>query len=77
MSKLRSKNNVIRISIKESEKRLLIRIENPCKNNMTFDESLYGVGLHSVIATTEKYDGMYDFSVEGEIFTAKISLNLK
>ena len=77
VSKLRSKNNVIRISIKESEKRLLIRIENPCKNNMTFDESLYGVGLHSVIATTEKYDGMYDFSVEGEIFTAKISLNLK
>ena len=51
--------------------------KKPCKNNLTFDETLYGVGIHSVIATTNKYEGMYDFIVEDGIFSAKISLNLK
>ena len=40
-------------------------------------EPLYSVGIHSVIATTNKYEGMYDFSAEDGIFSAKISLNLK
>jgi hypothetical protein len=30
-----------------------------------------------VIATTNKYDGMYDFSAEEGTFSAKVSLNLK
>ena len=33
--------------------------------------------IHSVIATTNKYEGMYDFIAEDGIFSAKISLNLK
>ena len=74
----KNKNNkVIDIIIKGNAKRLLIKVENPCKNNLTFDETLYGVGIHSVIATTNKYEGMYDFSAEDGIFSAKISLNLK
>jgi hypothetical protein len=52
-------------------------VENPCKENLIFEESLYGVGLRSVIATTNKYDGMYDFSAEEGTFSAKVSLNLK
>ena len=74
----KNKNNkVIDIIIKGNAQRLLIKVENPCKNNLTFDETLYGVGIHSVIATTNKYEGMYDFSAEDGIFSAKISLNLK
>jgi len=75
--KLEVGDRLIDISIRENAKRLLIRIENPCREKMTFDESLYGVGIRSVIAATNKYEGMYDFSAENGIFSAKISLNLK
>ena len=75
-SKLKNKNKHIDIYIKESAQRLLMKVENPCRTNLTFDETLYGVGIRSVISTTNKYEGMYDFVAENGIFTAKISLNL-
>ena len=75
--KLDEQNKSIEISIKESTQRLLVKVENPCRANMTFDESQYGIGIRSVIATTNKYDGMYDFSVEDGVFSAKVRLNLK
>lgn len=75
--KLDEEKRSIDISIKESAQRLLVKVENPCRGNMTFDESQYGIGIRSVIATTNKYDGMYDFSAEDGIFSAKVSLNLK
>ena len=75
-SKLKSKNKRIDIYIKDSAQRLLIKVENPCRANLAFDETLYGVGIRSVISTTSRYEGMYDFTSENGIFTAKISLNL-
>ena len=75
-SKLKPNNRHIDIYIKDSAQRLLIKVENPCRANLTFDETLYGVGIHSVISTTKKYEGMYDFNAEDGIFSAKISLNL-
>ena len=74
---LKSQEKSIDISIKETAQRLLIKVENPCKENLTIDESLYGVGIRSVIATTNKKHGMYDFSVDDGVFSAKVSLNLK
>ena len=75
-SRLKGKDKHIDIYIKDSAQRLLIKIENSCKANLSFDETLYGVGLRSVIATTNKYEGMYDFTAEEGIFSVKISLNL-
>ena len=75
-AKHKGKKKLIDISIKGSAKRLLIKVENPCRNNLTFDETLYGVGIRSVIAATNKYEGMYDFTAEDGIFSAKISLNI-
>jgi hypothetical protein len=66
----------IDIYIKDSAQRLVIKVENQCKANLTFDETLYGIGIRSVISTTNKYEGMYDFTAEDGIFSAKISLNL-
>ena len=77
VAKLKNQQKLIDISIKESTQRLLIKVDNPCRNNLAVDESLYGVGIRSVIATTSKYTGMYDFTAEEGIFSAKISLNLK
>lgn len=75
-SKLKAKDKSININIKDSAQRLLIKVENPCKANLTVDETLYGVGIRSVISTTNKYEGMYDFAAEDGTFSAKISLNL-
>ncbi len=75
-SRLKNKNKRIDISIKENAQRLLIKVDNLCKDKLVFDESLYGIGISSIISITEKYDGMYDFSAEDGIFSAKISLNL-
>ena len=76
-AKLKKNDKRIEILIKESSQRLVIKVENPCKANLSFDESGYGVGIRSVIATTSKYEGMYDFTVEDGIFSAKVILNLK
>ena len=75
-SKLKNEDKHIDIFIKDSAQRLLIKVENPCRANLTFDETLYGVGIRSVISTTNKYEGMYDFTAENGIFSAKVSLNL-
>ncbi len=75
-AKLKSKDKIIDIRIKESAKRFVVKVENTCKANLTFDESAFGIGIRSVIATTNKYEGMYDFTAEDGIFSAKIILNL-
>ena len=75
-SKLKIKNKQIDIHVKDGAQRLLIKVENPCKANLTFDEASWGVGIRSVVSTTNKYEGMYDFTVEDGVFSAKISLNL-
>ena len=75
-SKIKHKNKVINISIKESAHRLLIKVENTCKDKLAFDETLYGIGISSVISITQKYDGMYDFSADNGTFSVKISLNI-
>lgn len=75
-SKLKIEDKHINILIKDSAQRLLIKVENPCKASLTVDETLYGVGIRSVISTTNKYEGMYDFTAEDGTFSAKVSLNL-
>ena len=77
VANLKSKEGYIDIQIKDSPERLLIKIDNPCRANLTFDENLYGIGIRSVISTTSKYEGMYDFTAEDGIFSAKIILNLR
>ena len=76
-SRLKAKDARIGITIRESAQRLLIMVENPCKERSPFDKSGYGIGINSVISTVGKYDGMYDFSQEGGMFYAKATLNLK
>lgn len=75
--KIKGQDKNIDIYIKESPQRLLIKVENTCRANLSFDENLYGVGIRSVIDATTKYEGMYDFAAEDGVFSAKISLNLR
>lgn len=75
--KMEKEEKRINISIKEKSKRLIIKVENPCKADLIMDEAIYGIGICSVIHVTNKYDGMYDFFAEDGLFSAKVSLNLK
>ena len=75
-AKLKSEDKQINICIKDSAQRLLVKVENPCRPNLAFDETQFGVGIRSVISTAQKYEGMYDFCAENGTFSAKISLNL-
>ncbi len=77
VQKLESKDSCIKVFIKESARRLVIKVENPCADDFSFDETCYGVGICSVIAAANKYNGMYDFNAEDGIFSAKVSLNLE
>ena len=76
-AKLKGKGKNIDIQIKDNPERLLIKIDNPCRANLSVDETLYGIGIRSVITTTNKYEGMYDFTAEDGVFSAKIILNLR
>ena len=76
-SKMKIENPRIDITIRESAQRLLVKVENPCKEKMPFDKTSYGIGINSVIAAINKYDGMYDFVAEDGLFSAKATLNLK
>jgi len=73
--KIKSKEKIIDVDIREKETRLLVKIENPCKTNLKFDEVDYGIGISSVITTTEKYEGMYDFTAQDGTFSSKVCLN--
>ena len=77
VQKLESKDSCIKVFIKESARRLVIKVENPCADDFSFDETCYGVGICSVIAAANKYNGMFDFNAENGIFSAKVSLNLE
>ena len=73
--KLKTKEKIIDVDIREKETRLLVKIENSCKPNLKFDESDYGIGISSVITTTERYEGMYDFTAHDGTFVSKVCLN--
>ena len=75
-AKLKREDKYIDIYVKDNAQRLLIKVENPCRAGLAFDETSYGVGIRSVISTINKYEGMYDFTAEDGIFCAKVSLNL-
>ena len=77
VSRLKRQGCQIDITIRESAQRLLVKVENPCRERMSFDSTHHGIGINSVIATISKYDGMYDFTAENGIFSAKVVLNLE
>lgn len=72
----------ILVTAKYLDGRLRIQVENSCNEEIVFDGELPktqkqggGTGIHSIIYTTEKYDGTYRFSVVNGKFITQIVLN--
>lgn len=71
-------NAFINVSIKHKSERLVLTCENSCIEELDFEEmpeELYGIGIHSIITTAEKHNGMYNFTAQNGIFTAKIIID--
>ena len=72
---------VITVSAYEKKGKFLLQIVNSCDADITFDCGLpvtdrpeHGIGVRSICAITEKYGGIYTFSVADENFTLRVSL---
>lgn len=72
---------VIEVSIYEKNKKLLIQIINSCCEDITFDDGIpvtnrsgHGIGVRSICAIVDQYDGMYSFSAGDGQFILRISI---
>ena len=71
-------NAFINVSIKHKSERLVLICENSCIGDLNFLEmpsEMHGIGIHSIITTAEKHNGMYNFTAQNGIFTAKIIID--
>ena len=71
-------NAFIDVSIKHKAQHLVLTCENSCKEELNFTEmpkDLYGIGIHSIISTAEKFSGTYSFSANRGVFTVKIVMD--
>ena len=71
-------NAFINVSIKHKSQRLVFTCENSCINELDFEEmpsEMHGIGIHSIISTAEKYNGIYNFTAKNGVFTVKIVMD--
>ncbi len=71
----------IDISVYHKDFKLVLLCKNTCTKNVKFENGIPvrklggGVGVQSMIASSDKYGGVYDFSLENGIFTCMFILN--
>lgn len=72
---------VVEISAFEKNKKLFLQIINSCDSDITFvqgipvtDQLGHGIGVRSICALVERYEGIYTFEAEGGKFILRVSL---
>ena len=72
---------VIEVLMFEKNGKLLVQIINSCEEEIVFKKGVpvsnepgHGVGVYSICTITEKYYGVYNFSVEDDKFILQVSL---
>ena len=65
----------------EKNGKFFFQIANPCKNDVIFENGIpvtdrpgHGLGVRSICASVERYDGIYNFIVENNQFILRVSL---
>lgn len=72
------KQPVIQVNICHKEQRLAIDCENTCAAKLDFEEIpeyLRGIGIHSIMATAEKYNGLCRFSAKDGTFRCMVIMD--
>lgn len=71
----------IEVTAYEKNGKLYLQFVNTCDGNIAFYHDIpvtnnpgHGIGVRSICAIVERYDGMYSFSAEGELFTLRVVL---
>jgi hypothetical protein len=69
----------ISITIREKQEKLLIQISNPFIGTVIFEDERpispikhHGIGTRSIISMVEKYNGIYSYTAEKNIFIVTI-----
>ncbi len=64
----------------EKNKKMFLQIANSCEENILFSHGIpvsahrgHGIGVRSICAIIEHYDGMYSFSAQNGLFVLRIS----
>lgn len=73
-------SGTIEVSAYEKKGRFFLQIVNSCGGNIVFDHGIpvtrnpgHGIGVRSICAIVEKYDGIYSFSVKDDKFILRVS----
>lgn len=73
-------SGTIEISAYEKKGKFFLQIINSCDADITFDHGIpvtsdpgHGIGVRSICAIVEKYEGMYSFSVKDDKFVLRVS----
>lgn len=73
---------IIQVSVVQKKSKLVIQCKNTCSNNIKFHKGLpksstgEGIGISSIIKTVAYYSGETDFVLDGNMFVARVLLNL-
>ena len=71
----------VEVSAFEKNEKLFLQIINSCDSNITFVQGIpvtnqpdHGIGVRSICALVERYEGIYTFEAEGGKFILRVSL---
>ena len=73
-----NKQSVIQVNIYHKGQRLVIDCENTCVSRLGFDEIpeyLSGIGIHSIMTTADKYNGLCRFSAKDGTFHSVVIID--
>lgn len=75
------KEALIEVTVYENNGRIFLQITNSCEEPVMFEQGLpttkepgHGLGVRSIFAVVEKYQGICDFSVKNNKFILRVSL---
>ena len=78
---INSKESFIGVSAFEKNKKLFLEISNSCDSNVTLVQGIpvtdrpgHGIGVRSICALVERYEGIYTFNVKDNRFILRISM---
>ena len=79
--KEKKQNTMIEVSAFEKKRKLFLQIMNSCDSNITFVRGIpvterpeHGIGVRSICALVERYEGIYTFEAADGKFVLRISL---
>ena len=79
--KKKGKEGAIEVTVFEKNKKLFLQFVNSCDSQITFVHGIpvtkqegHGIGVQSICALVERYEGIYTFEVVEDRFVLRVSI---